>query len=126
MLLVFGVLVMAIFFTSGDANDVSQGPGDNVSIIKYKSTGLHLIEVDNTGSNCEGQGWSWVVIVCLVLAISFGLTVIHMLHYCWCTKQLVTKKVERLMANGELINLPRIDKSPGERVPDGLEIPALA
>ena len=36
VLLVFGVLVMAIFFTSGDANDVSQGPGDNVSIIKSK------------------------------------------------------------------------------------------
>ena len=65
-------------------------------------------------------------IVCLVLAISFGLTISHMLHYCWCTKKLVTKKVKSLMAKGGLINFPRINKSPGERVPDGLEIPAWA
>ena len=105
---------------------MSQGPGDDVNRIFCLSTRLHLIEVGTGGSNCEGQGWVWVEIVCLVLAISFGLTVSHILHYCWCTKKLVNKTVQRLMANGELTNLPRIGKSPGERVPDGLEIPALA
>ena len=99
---------MAIFFTSGDENNVNQGPGNDVNKIK-KSTGLHLIEVDTGGSNCDGQGWLWVEIVCLVSAISFGLTVSPMLYYCCCRKRLVNRKVQRLMANGELTNLPRID-----------------
>ena len=36
VLVVCGVVGMAIFFTSDDENDVSQGPGDDVSIILKK------------------------------------------------------------------------------------------
>ena len=105
-----GIIIMSVYFTAGDDNEVNLGPGNDLSVIK-KSSGLHLIEVDNSGSTGVGQGWAWLELVCLGLAILFGLTISHVMHYCFCTKKLVTRKVEIEMANYELSNLPRVAKA---------------
>ena len=54
-----GVVVILIYFTAGDDNEVNMGPGDDLSIVK-KSSGLHLIEVDNSGSTGVSPGWVWL------------------------------------------------------------------
>ena len=120
-----GIIIMSVYFTAGDDNEVNLGPGNDLSVIK-KSSGLHFIEVDNSGSTGVGQGWAWLEILCLGLAILLGLTISHVMHYCYCTKKLVARKVERLRANYELSNLPRVAKASGEMIPAALEIPALA
>ena len=48
----------------------------------------------------------------------------HVMHYCYCTKHLAARKVERERAAFELSNLPRVAKASGEMIPAALEIPA--
>ena len=64
--------------------------------------------------------------VCLALAIVLGLIITHVMHYCYITKHLVAKKVERERAAFELSNLPRVAEASGQMIPAALEIPALA
>ena len=54
------------------SNEVNMGLGDNIFIVK-ESSGLHILEVDNSGSTGESQGWAWNEVVCLILAITLGL-----------------------------------------------------
>ena len=120
-----GIIIMLVYFTAGDDKEVNLGPGNDLFVIK-KSSGLHLIEVDNSWSTGVGQGWPWLELVCLGLAILLGITMSHVMHYCYCTKKLVARKVERERANYELSNLPRVAKALGEMIHAALEIPALA
>ena len=80
-----GIIIMSVYFTAGDDNEVNLGPGNDLSVIK-KSSGLNLIEVDNSGSTGVDQVWAWLEIVCLGLAIVLGLTISHVIHYCYCTR----------------------------------------
>ena len=57
-----GIAILSVYFTAGDDNEVNLGPGNDLSVIK-KSSGLHLIEVDNSGSTSVRQGWAWLEIV---------------------------------------------------------------
>ena len=82
--------------------------------------------MDNSGSTGVSQGWAWLELVCLGLAMVLGLIITHVMHYCYCTKHLVARKVERERAAFELSNLPRVAKASGEMIPAALEIPALA
>ena len=56
---------------------------------------MHILEVDNSGSNGEGQGWAWIEVVCLFLAIQLGLILTHNFHYSCVTKKLVAKQFAR-------------------------------
>ena len=116
VLAVVAVVVMATYFSTNSSNEVSMGSGDDMSLIK-ESSGLHLIEVDNSGSTGESQRWAWIEVVCLILAIKLGLILTHGLHYCCVTKKLVAKKVACERAAFQLGNLAK-DSSV-------LEIPAL-
>ena len=48
------VIFMSSYFSANGSNEVDMGEGDNVSVVK-ESSGLHIFEVDNTGSG-DGQG----------------------------------------------------------------------
>ena len=48
------VIFMSSYFSASSSNEVDMGEGDNVSVVK-ESSGLHIFEVDNTGSG-DGQG----------------------------------------------------------------------
>ena len=50
-----GVVVMTIYFTASSSNVYSMGSGENTSVVK-ESSGLHILEVDNTGSNGDRHG----------------------------------------------------------------------
>ena len=84
VMVLIGILIMSVYFTAGDDNEVNLGPGNDLSVIK-KSSGLHLIEVDNSGSTSVGPGWARLKLVCLGLAILLGLTISHVMYYCYCT-----------------------------------------
>ena len=101
-----GVVVMTTYFTASSSNVVRMGSGDDTSVVK-KSSGLHILEVDNSGSTGESQGWAWIEVVCLILAIKLGLILTHGLHYCCVTKKLVAKKVARERAIFQLGNLAK-------------------
>ena len=62
ILILIGLFIMVIYFTAGDENELNMGPGDDLSIVK-KSSELHLIEVDNSGSTGVSPGWVWLELV---------------------------------------------------------------
>ena len=86
-----GVVVMTTDFTAS-SDVVSVEAGDDMSVV-HESSGLHILEVDNSGSTGYSQGWAWIEVVCLILAIKLGLILTQGLHYCCVTKKLVAKKV---------------------------------
>ena len=69
---------------------VSMGSGDNTSVV-HESSGLHILEVDNSCSTGESQGWFWIEVVYLILAITLELILTHGIHDCCVTKKLVAK-----------------------------------
>ena len=44
------------YFVSGDSTVVSQGQGDDTSVVQ-KSSGLHVLEINAEGMTCEKSGW---------------------------------------------------------------------
>ena len=86
-----GVVVMTTYFTASSGNVVSVESGDDMSVV-HESSGLHILEVDNSGSTGYSQGWAWIEVVCLILAIKLGLILTHGFHFCCVTKKLVAKK----------------------------------
>ena len=68
----------------------------------------------------NNDGWSWLKIGFVVLALKLGLMLSHAVHYFCLTKHLVKKKVVRAVEI-EMKNVtPPVDNVPGV-----LQIPAL-
>ena len=70
---------MSTHFSTNGSNEVDMGAGDDLSVVK-ESSGFHILEVDNTGSG-DGQGWTWVEVVCVILEIKLGLIITNGIHY---------------------------------------------
>ena len=101
-----GVVGMKIYFAACSINVVSMGSGDDTSVVK-ESSGLHILEVDNSGSTGESQGWAWIEVVCLFLATQLGLILTHNLHDSCVTKNLVANKFACEIATFQLGNVAR-------------------
>ena len=69
--------------------------------------------------SCEGLGWLWVKVSCVILAICLGLTLSQLAHYGWCTKRVAKKRVQKVLSNQLRA------KSNSEVIPEVMEIPAL-
>ena len=110
------VIFMSTYFSANGSNEVDMGAGDDLSVVK-ESSGFHILEVRNTGSG-DGQGWTWVEVVCVILAIKLGLIITHGIHYFFVTKKIVKYKVARERVNIKMSNV-------AAREPPALQIPAL-
>ena len=91
------IMSTSIYFSSGGSKDFNLGEGNNVANIK-ESTGIHLIEVDASNND----GWSWLEIGFVVLALKLGLMISHAFHYFYLTNHLVKKKVAKAVDNAML------------------------
>ena len=80
------VMVMSIYFSS---NEIDMGAGDDMSIVK-ESSGLHILEVDGFGPG-DGQGWFWLELGFIILAIKLVSICSHGVHNFCLTKKIVKK-----------------------------------
>ena len=69
------IMSMSIYLSSSGSNEIDMGNGDDTSIVK-ESNGFHIIEVDASNN----QGWSWLEIGFIILALKLGLICSHALH----------------------------------------------
>jgi hypothetical protein len=95
-----GVFVMVSSWyglgNGGDA-DVVLGGDDDHAVIQ-QSSGIHLLELNNSGDDdCDG-GWSWTVIALVTVSLILVLKFTHILHYCLVSKVLIKSKVEKQVA----------------------------
>ena len=82
---------------SGGEADVVLGGDDDHAVIQ-QSSGLHILELNNSGDDdCDGD-WSWseyaLVIVGFILVLKFT----HILHFCLVSKVLIKSKVAKQVA----------------------------
>ena len=110
------IMVMSSYFWSSGTNEIDMGAGDDTSIVK-ESSGFHIIEVDGLGST-DGQGWSWLEIGFIILAIKLGLICSHVIHYFCLTKKIFKQKLARAGVNIEMKDVAPV-------VPAVLHTPAL-
>jgi hypothetical protein len=82
---------------NGGEADVVLGGDDDHAVIQ-QSSGIHLLELNNSGDDdCDG-GWSWTVIALVTVSLILVLKFTHILHYCLVSKVLIKSKVEKQVA----------------------------
>ena len=98
------------YFVSGDSTVVSQGQGDDTSLVQ-KSSGLHILEINAEGMTCEKYGWILIEVICVMLSIGLGLTLTHLGHYCY-SKRLFKERLKKalLVQKATLpVNVPEVE-----------------
>ena len=86
------IISISLYFAYGVGSEAKiEMNGDQNESIVNQSSGLHLIEVNNSGG-CKGN-WTSAEYSVVVLVFVFILKCSHLCHYCFVTKSLVKKKV---------------------------------
>ena len=68
--------------------------GENESTLVEQSSGIHLLEINGSGlGSNDGNGWSWMEILCVVLCFIFVFSSRHICHYCLFTKKVVKSRI---------------------------------
>jgi hypothetical protein len=107
-MIIIGILVLVSVFLGkgGSSSDVVMEGQDNTSVI-HQSSGIHLLEVTDSGSSGKCKRFSWSEITLGVLGVLFLLKVSYLLHYCLYSKKVVKKKMEKFeMDFRNLHNVP--------------------
>ena len=110
------IIVMSSYFWPSGTNEIDMGARNDTSIAK-ESSGFHILEVDGLGST-DGQGWSWLDIGFIILAIKLGLICSHGIHYFCLKKKVVETKLACAGVNIEMKDVAPV-------IPAVLQIPAL-
>ena len=119
MLVIIVILSMVINFGGNSGSSVEMS-GENESALVEESSGIHLLEINGSGmSSNGGSEWNWMEISCVVLGFIFVLNFTHICHYCFFTKKVVKRKVERdvEMEMGRLAQAPKAN--------EGVQVPGL-
>ena len=57
--------------------------GDNESALVEESSGIHLLEINESGKcDTAGVGWSWMEVDFVVIGFKFVLVLTNICHYC--------------------------------------------
>ena len=119
MVVIIVILSLVISFGGSSGNSVEMS-GDNESALVEESSGIHLLEINESGK-CDtgGADWSWMEIAFVVIGFKFVLILTHICHYCVYTKKVVKRKVKRNVD----IEMWKLDKTP--KVNDRVIVPDL-
>ena len=119
MMLIIIILSVVISYSGGAGNSVEmQGNGD--SALVEESSGLHLLEINESGKcDTAGAGWTWMEVAFVVIGFKFVLVMTHICHYCCWTKKVVKQKVKRNVD----IEMAKLEKAP--QAEKGVIVPAL-
>ena len=94
---IIGILVIiSIFYGKGGSqSDVVMQGEENTSVIQ-QSSGIHLIELNDSGVSGKCKRWSWSEIALGILGVLFLLKISHLLLYCLYTKKVIKRKVAKV------------------------------
>ena len=119
MVVIIVILSLVISFGGSSGNSVEMS-GDNESALVEESSGIHLLEINESGKGNTGRAdWSWMEVAFVVIGFKFVLVLTHICHYCVYTKKVVKHKVKRNVD----IEMGKLDKAP--KVNDGVIVPDL-
>ena len=84
---------MVVLGSGGDSKASIEMQGDDNKSVVQKSTGFHVLEVNNSG---DCQGWSWAEYYVVIMGFLFILKCSHWLHYCFVFKAIVRNKLAQV------------------------------
>ena len=115
----FGMTGMGVFVivsswyglgNGGEADVGLVGDGDHAVI--QQSSGLHILELNNSGDDGECAGdWSWSEYALVIIGFILVLKFTHILHYCLVSKVKIKSKVARQVAI-QMSDLPVVPTAP--------------
>ena len=82
-------------------------------------SGIHLLEVAESGTGSKGSNWSWLEIGFIILCFKVVLVIFHILHYCCATQKIVKQKVAKNM----MIEMAKLERDPSAT--QGAVVPVL-
>ena len=81
--------------------------GEEDSALVKESSGLHLLEINESGKgNNACTAWTWLEVGFTIICFKFVLVITHIFHYCW-TKKIAKQKVAKNLVV-EMANLNRV------------------
>ena len=92
-------VIISTWYGIGGSDDaqVVMGGEDNKSVIQ-KSSGFHVLELNNSGDSNGCQGWSWSEYALVIIGFILVLKFTHILHYCLVSKAMIKTKVAKKVA----------------------------
>ena len=95
--------------SGGEADVGLVGDGDHAVI--QQSSGLHILELNNSGDDeCDGD-WSWSEYALVIIGFILVLKFTHIMHYCLVSKVIIKSKVARQVAI-QMSDLPVVPTAP--------------
>ena len=90
-----GVISLAIYFGSGQANASVSMEGDHNQSKVSQSAGLHILEINNQGDNVGCNSWTLAEYSVILLTFIIILKCSHLAHHCIWTKRQVRNSVAK-------------------------------
>ena len=113
-----GVISLAIYFGSGQANASVSMQGDHNQSKVSQSAGLHILEINNQGDNVGCNSWTVAEYAVILLTFIILLKCSHIVHHCCWTKRQVRNSLAKERARVQ-IDLDKL------ALPDRVIVPAI-
>ena len=113
-----GVISLAIYFGSGQANASVSMEGDHNQSKVSQSAGLHILEINNQGDNVRCNSWTVAEYAVILLTFIILLKCSHIVHHCCWTKRQVRNSLAKERARVQ-IDLDKL------ALPDRVIVPAI-
>ena len=105
-----GVISLAVYFGSGQANASVTLQGDHNQSKLSQSAGLHILEINNQGDNVGCNSWTVAEYAVILLTFIILFKCSHVIHHCvWTERQIknsLVKERARVQIDLDKLALP--------------------
>ena len=105
-----GIISLAVYFGSGQANASVTLQGDHNQSKLSQSAGLHILEINNQGDNVDCNTWTVAEYAVILLTFIILFKCSHVIHHCvWTERQIknsLVKERARVQIDLDKLALP--------------------
>ena len=97
-----GVISLAVYFGSGQANASVTLQGDHNQSKLSQSAGLHILEINNQGDNVGCNSWTVAEYAVILLTFIILFKCSHIVHHCCWTKRQIKNSLAKERARVQI------------------------
>ena len=97
-----GVISLAVYFGSGQANASVTLQGDHNQSKLSQSAGLHILEINNQGDNVGCNTWTVAEYAVILLTFIILFKCSHIVHHCCWTKHQIKNSLAKERARVQI------------------------
>ena len=81
IMMIIIIILSLVISLGGSAGNSVEMTGNNESALVEESSGIHLLEINESGKcDTAGAGWSWMEVAFVVIGLPFVLVLTHICH----------------------------------------------